>query len=152
MDSFFDPVKGPGVCSIEGSGCPANNCFCEMPNYWSYWHLENETWSYSAIGAGTFEVKPGTVDGWAWGDTALPVAISFSEICDPNAALYLPAIISAAPEETVSPTSELVSSTAVPSDEIVPSNTSPLTYLLLAGIFVLFGIILVLILRKQMSK
>ncbi len=152
MDSFFDPVKGPGVCSIEGSGCPSNNCFCEMPNYWSYWHLENETWSYSAIGAGTYEVKPGTVDGWAWGDTALPVAISFSEICDPNAALYLPAIISAAPEETVSPTSELVSPTAALATEIEPSSTSPLTYLLLAGIFVLFGIILVLILRKQMSK
>lgn len=152
MESFFDPAKGPGVCAIEGSGCPANNCFCEMPAYWSYWHLENETWSYSAIGAGTYEVKPGTVDGWAWGDTALPAAISFSEICAPNAELFLPAIISAEPEVTVSPTPELVSPTAAPSDEIEPSSTSPLTYLLLAGVLILLVIILVLILRKKPVK
>ncbi|NTW44837.1 MAG: terpene cyclase/mutase family protein, partial [Anaerolineaceae bacterium] len=152
MDSFFDPVKGPGVCAIEGSGCPTNNCFCEMPNYWSYWHLDNETWSYSTIGAGTYEVKPGTVDGWAWGDTALPAAISFSEICGPNAELFLPAIISAQSEETVSPSLDMVTPTAIPSVAVVPSGISTLNYILIAGILVLLVIILVLILRKKSVK
>jgi hypothetical protein len=27
---------GIAVCSIEGVGCPASDCFCAFPKYWSY--------------------------------------------------------------------------------------------------------------------
>ncbi len=80
-------VSGPGaaVCSIEGTGCPASDCFCHFPpDYWSYWHLEAGSWHYSDVGASGYAVEDGAVDGWIWGDaSAPPQVIPFEAICAP---------------------------------------------------------------------
>lgn len=44
------------ICNIEGTGCPATNCFCACGGsdciYWSYWLRIDNSWLYSPSGAG----------------------------------------------------------------------------------------------------
>jgi hypothetical protein len=36
--------------------------------YWSYWHAaRGGKWTYATTGAGSYNPKPGTVEGWAYG-------------------------------------------------------------------------------------
>jgi hypothetical protein len=39
--------------------------------YWSYWHADpgQDTWSYSQLGAASYEPEPGSVDLWVFGAT-----------------------------------------------------------------------------------
>src|ERR687885_1544546 len=93
---------GATVCSIAGQGCyfPSQACFCQCQgggpcHYWSYWHLVGGVWQYAAIGAASYQVPPGGVDGWTWagssgGDDRPPV-VSFDNICPlPEATPRLP--------------------------------------------------------------
>lgn len=149
LDTFMDPVKGPGVCSIEDQGCPASNCFCDMPNYWSYWHLQDGVWAYSAFGAGTYEVKPGTVDGWGWGETELPASLTFDTICAPNAALYLPAITSSQETQMDTPSQEpLTQLTPIP-NSLEVEKPIPSTFILLGVIFLVLVAGMFIIIRKK---
>lgn len=82
---------GAAVCSIDGRGCPADDCFCSCPGgvdcvYWSYWHQIEGEWRYSVGGSGLYRVSDGAVEGWVWGPGSVtqappPPAVSFSEIC-----------------------------------------------------------------------
>ena len=149
LDTFMDPVKGPGVCSIENQGCPSSNCFCDMPNYWSYWHLQDGVWVYSAVGAGTYEVKPGTVDGWGWGDTELPTSLTFDSICSPNAALFLPAVTSPQETHVATPSEEPVNEpTPIPYSP--EKEKSPSINIIVFGLSTIVLVaVLVIILRKK---
>lgn len=65
-------ARFPGaVCRINGIPKPAKDACVVMPPataYWSYWHaLRGGTWTYSTSGAGSYDPKPGTVEGWAYG-------------------------------------------------------------------------------------
>jgi hypothetical protein len=77
------------VCSIEGVGCPVDNCFCQCSGstctYWSYWHFAGEQWSYSVIGADAHRVRDGDMEGWNWGEEEPPPVISYDQICAPPA-------------------------------------------------------------------
>ncbi|MER5868090.1 hypothetical protein ABT118_32645, partial [Kitasatospora sp. NPDC002040] len=44
--------------------------------YWSYWHADpgQNTWSYSQLGAMSYKPKPGSVDLWIFGATAVGAA------------------------------------------------------------------------------
>jgi len=57
------------VCKLGIVGCnaPEQPCICDMPNYWSYWLLDEAGWGHSGRGAGARILSPGDVDGWAWG-------------------------------------------------------------------------------------
>lgn len=77
----FDPGAGAAVCSVEGEGCGENDCFCDYPKYWTYWHLEAGEWVYSQIGTSSWLIKNGSVDAWKWGVGAQPPDISFEQIC-----------------------------------------------------------------------
>jgi len=87
---------GTTVCQIQGSGCPANDCFCQCKGggpclYWSYWHLDHGTWRYSQAGAGSYRVGHGAVEGWVWGagapNEAPPASSAMrSPSCSPPAA------------------------------------------------------------------
>ena len=79
---------------LDGEDCdyPAEDCFCKCKGaeciYWAYQHLNNGAWSYSRLGASATKVKPGAVEGWAWGagsvqNGAQPPALSFEQICAP---------------------------------------------------------------------
>lgn len=86
---------GAGVCKINNDGCsfPLEDCFCQCQGlacvYWSYWHLQpNNTWDYSSLGASSFVLADGQVDGWRWGagttnSAQPPPVITLAEICQP---------------------------------------------------------------------
>lgn len=90
-------VYGGAVCKIGSDGCdfPYTSCFCQCEGadclYWAYYHLQNGTWQYSNVGAGSYWVRPGAVEGWAWGsgtygvNGALPPAVTFDQVCPPPA-------------------------------------------------------------------
>jgi hypothetical protein len=78
----FDSGQGTAICSIEGTGCPAQSCLtCDMPNYWSYWHLKDGAWVYSQAGASGYTVRDGDVEGWSWGSGGSPPVVPFDQIC-----------------------------------------------------------------------
>lgn len=91
-------VQGAGalVCTIDGVGCPANNCLCQCQGggdcvYWSYWHHAEGDWQYSQGGASVFPVTNGTLNGWSWGPGSVtaalpPPALSFNDVCQADAA------------------------------------------------------------------
>lgn len=135
---------GAKVCSIEQTGCPSDDCWCQCKGggdcvYWSYWHHLNGQWSYSQGGASMYSVGDGDVEGWSWGPGAVnqaipPPAISFEDVCVTNQADE--------PTITPSPTQEPVifmpedTPTAVPAQRqpvvtmtstTAPSATSPAT-------------------------
>jgi hypothetical protein len=103
IDTSFNPSMGNAVCGIEGQGCKSDNCFCGMPNYWSYWHIENNEWAYSAVGPNTYQVSAGAVDGWSWGDQP-PGPVNFDQICAETPLLFLPAVV----KESSQPTTEVL--------------------------------------------
>lgn len=86
---------GAAVCRVDGQGCPSEDCFCSCRGgdckYWSYWHLKNGAWNYSAAGSGIYTLHDGEVDGWVWGlgsvtQASPPPIIPFGEICVNEAA------------------------------------------------------------------
>jgi len=85
---------GAAVCKIEDDGCvfPADICFCQCNGspcfYWAYHHLIDGVWQYSGFGASTYQLHPGDVDAWAWGEGSMsfgaqPPVFAFDEICPP---------------------------------------------------------------------
>lgn len=103
---------GAAICSIDGVGCPGTDCFCDCPGgndcvYWSYWHVLNGAWVFSAAGAGNYQVSNGAVDGWVWGPGSVasaspPVSTSFDAVCP---ALVVPTETAVPPTETPIPSS-----------------------------------------------
>lgn len=59
---------GTAVCSIEGVGCPADNCFCSATNFWNYlnWDWGQNQWVASAVGASATTLSNHAFDGWRW--------------------------------------------------------------------------------------
>ncbi len=59
------------VCRINGIPTPTKDACVVMPPataYWSYWHAaRGGTWTYSTKAAGSYDPKPGSVEGWAYG-------------------------------------------------------------------------------------
>ena len=67
--------NGGAVCAIDGVGNDATQSACLVgPNsqYWAYFHSSGGAgaWSYSPVGAGSFTVHGGDVDGWRYGTGA----------------------------------------------------------------------------------
>lgn len=104
LEVVLNPASSMGitVCRIEGLGCdyPAEHCFCQCMGgggctYWNYFYREpgGTEWVYSALGAAMHKVRPGSVEGWVWGNgqSPPPDSLSFEAICVP-------------PTPTVSPT------------------------------------------------
>ncbi len=81
VNSLTDPSLGTAVCGIENTGCPADDCFCAMPDYWAYWQQGPAGWAYASTGAAQTEVISGSLNGWSWGEGIAPPAYSFQDIC-----------------------------------------------------------------------
>lgn len=108
---------GAAVCSIDGVGCPATDCFCQCSgnscSYWSYWHLLGGAWQFSGVGADAYQVENEAVDGWSWGSGNVgsgsePPLFTFDQICGSQT------------EPTATPTN---TPTPVPTDTPVPTAT-----------------------------
>lgn len=86
LDVSAGPM-GVTVCTLNGEGCPASDCWCECKGtpctYWNYFQQGGDgAWLYAAMGATARQVNPGDVDGWVWGDGSLvPPSVSLNAIC-----------------------------------------------------------------------
>jgi len=56
------------VCSIEGVGCPATDCFCGGSTFWNYEYWDGNQWQSHSSGASGYTVQNGAVEGWRWGE------------------------------------------------------------------------------------
>ncbi len=77
---------GQAVCSLDGEGCPSDNCFCKSYTnpafFWHYHRLNADgTWSSMAFGPESRKIHDGDIDGWSWtaGESGLP-SISMDEL------------------------------------------------------------------------
>src|SRR3954464_289180 len=75
----------------EIDGQPANGCqIKDDTHYWTYWHRApgSPSWTYSDEGAGTYEPRNASTEGWRWraGRPLTPAAnVPFSDICKSKA-------------------------------------------------------------------
>lgn len=62
----------PGfICTINAKPNPCNGA--PATAYWSYWHASpGGTWSYSDLGAGSYNPAAGSVEGWSFGAGTAP--------------------------------------------------------------------------------
>lgn len=61
------------ICSIDHY--PDHDCPAMPPQsaYWAYFHAQpGGSWSYSSVGGGSYDPKPGTVEGWRFGSGSAP--------------------------------------------------------------------------------
>lgn len=68
---------GPGVCAIAGTGCPADNCFCNPNQFWNYAYWDGAAWQPYPVGVSQSVISTtGAIEGWRWGgmDGSLPAA------------------------------------------------------------------------------
>ncbi len=120
VEAAFDPSLGAAVCGIAGEGCPANDCFCHYPEYWSYWHLNAGAWAYSGTGVSNYQLHAGDVDGWRWGAGDPPPVIPFGQICASAATETLPP-----PSSTVTPLPTKTATAPPPSPTALPPSVTP---------------------------
>ncbi len=148
LDIAVDPAMGSLVCGIAGTGCPLDDCFCDMPNYWSYWILTDGQWGYAQTGAGTLSVEAGSVQGWSWGDTP-PPPVTYDQLCRPAAqvipATALPTPIAATPAPATQTTVVATDPAATPIVEVesVPSETNYTLYYLFGGLLVVLVVVII---------
>ncbi|GAA3214985.1 hypothetical protein ACFO1B_14220 [Dactylosporangium siamense] len=64
------------ICRINGKPTAATEPCVNTPPataYWSYWHgTPGGTWTYSSLGASSYNPAIGTVEGWAFGSGSPP--------------------------------------------------------------------------------
>lgn len=80
---------GGMVCKIGPDGCdyPEQHCACQSfgPGgvYWSYHHLKGgeSRWRTSVAGSGSYKVRDGDVEGWAWSSGGPPPLYTFAQVC-----------------------------------------------------------------------
>jgi hypothetical protein len=86
----YNALAGGAVCSINGLGCSVQDCFCRCQGadcrYWAYYHWVDGGWQYSQLGASSFLIKNGSLEGWSWGPGNFssgtePPVVRFEEIC-----------------------------------------------------------------------
>ena len=56
------------VCSINGIGCPADDCFCGEEKFWNYEYWDGEDWQSYQVGASDSSIEGGAIEGWRWGE------------------------------------------------------------------------------------
>jgi hypothetical protein len=70
------------IDQIDGSPADLQS---DATHFWAYWHNTGGGWTFSSLGAGSYHPQPGTVEGWAYGNTARPPAASYASICHDSA-------------------------------------------------------------------
>ena len=85
-----DTSFGPAVCAIEGTGCPADNCFCDPSRFWSYSSWDGTQWQSYQVGASQSVISTtGAVEGWRWGEGDNPVLAAPQAVAAANALAWL---------------------------------------------------------------
>ena len=78
------------MCSINNTGCPATNCFCDPAHFWAYYHLNaanQHMGGGSRKASGSLCADDGAVEGFAWSGfddnynpTVQPPVYTFAQI------------------------------------------------------------------------
>jgi hypothetical protein len=70
LDVLTSSTKfGVAVCSIEGVGCPATDCFCNPQKFWAYSYWDGNAWQDYPVGASDSVIsRTGAIEGWRWGE------------------------------------------------------------------------------------
>jgi len=77
---------GPAVCSIEETGCPSDNCFCNADEFWGYNFAAEGVWQSWPEGAATATLtQTSAIEGWRWGVFQAPMV-------SPQVVAVLPAL------------------------------------------------------------
>lgn len=98
MQAVMDYNSGLGgaVCSVNGDGCayPRQDCFCQCQGlsceYWASYHWLDGGWQYSQVGASSYQVTDGALEGWSWGQGDFssgepPPQVAYADICPESA-------------------------------------------------------------------
>lgn len=138
LNLIVDTSSGMGitVCQIEGEGCgfPAEPCFCQCTGggecaYWNYFYRDPGAtgWAYSPLGAILRQVRPGSVEGWVWGDGHTPPddQWAFETICLPPTATPTSTPAQATPLPTIATDAPTVTQMPASSTMAPPTATSP---------------------------
>ncbi|NDJ78460.1 MAG: ABC transporter substrate-binding protein [Chloroflexi bacterium] len=129
---------GSAVCNIAGDGCtpPGESCFCQCEGgeecaYWAYFRLgESGNWQYSPVGASSYPLADGAVDGWWWRDgsdpdtQSLPV-VPFDEICGAQSGFPRTVTDGLEREVTIEAPPQRIASVTLGSDEILLELVGP---------------------------
>jgi hypothetical protein len=154
LETATNPNQGIAVCKIGQVGNASNDCFGSMPNYWSYWSLNINSWEYSVIGADQGRVMDGSVDAWSWGTGNPPALITFQNICEGVAYVHPTAAQTSVPP-TDTPGSNPVP-TSIPAT--LPPQPTPTTavtqrglgaYIVYASILLVLGVLIIYLIRSR---
>ena len=90
----YHTLWGHSLCSINGFGCPSDNCWCEYPKYWGFFikGITSSSWKYSSVGfdggsscSEHYCAKDKDMIGLAYGEYGTkPADYSFDEVCPPE--------------------------------------------------------------------
>ncbi len=115
------------VCKIGHDGCdyPGQPCVCQSYGpggvYWTYHHLKDGQWRSSVVGAGSYKVHDGDLEGWAWSGGKPPPMFTFRQICGAS----LPEQANTRPPATATPTQAHIRATVTPRPQL--TQIKPLT-------------------------
>ncbi len=129
---------GLAVCSLNGEGCPSDDCFCQSysdpATFWHYYTWTESGWTENPFGASVRVLSDGDIDGWSWnaGSNSLP-SVSIDEIATLNGFDRSPpqptdtatAVPTLAPTATPVPTATAIPPTATPT--LAPTLPAPTT-------------------------
>ena len=118
-----DPNLGTAVCQIGADGCPPNDCFCGMPNYWTYWLASEGEWAYATAGADISQAVDGSLQGWRWGQGEPPLALTFEQVCAAAPADSAGLVSGTLPAFTPTPPPLEISSAITVTNDIVATST-----------------------------
>jgi len=65
---------GEAVCSINGVGCPAIDCFCSS-KFWGYYYFNGTDWIEHPVGSGSTTLNGGEIEGWIWSEYLEPINV-----------------------------------------------------------------------------
>jgi len=128
----YNAGLGGAVCSINNQGCafPVQDCFCQCQGtqceYWAYYHWIDGAWQYSQVGASSYQVTDGALEGWSWGPGSFgasgtqPPQVAFQDVCAAPATATSTATPTATATATLVPTA-----TPSPTATIPQSQPSP---------------------------
>jgi hypothetical protein len=154
IQTATNPNQGTAVCEIEGVGCPSNNCFCSMPDYWSYWQRNDDAWAYSALGSEQSQVVDGDVNAWSWGIGNPPADISYQNICEGVPFVFPTVTVTTAPPtDTPGPTQVIPSAQATittqPTSTSTESRGGTGTYIVYGSILVVLSLLIFYLFRSR---
>ena len=119
---------GEQICKVGDVG--TDDCSFDVGFYWAYYHGDDGSWTASEVGADSYEVPPGAIEGWVWQDADADFATARPET-EPS----FDAICAAAAAE-----SEMTDTDAAEGDTTDPASDSGLLPLWIAlGIAVVVG-------------